>query len=227
MRDNLEMLWRDAFEEYDQRKQAAERQVVRWEWTSGLRYDPRPFYFQRFPARGRALAAEPTDKSQGAWQYGFNQQGRTVVLRTYDGQAEPFERFVRYEAGRIESVEYGGLRPRLPVKVSRVLLTAGMRMVAYEELALPLDALTQTWTPDALAGWRLNTNGLSKVREHYQYDGDDRMVKLVYEREQAAASDNFKREETTVYDADGRLERIDAHYAGGHTAVVYQRPHKG
>jgi hypothetical protein len=226
MPHNLEMLWRDAFEEYDQRKQAAERQVVRWEWTSGLRYDPRPFYFQRFPARGRVLAAEPADKSQGAWQYGFNGQGRTVVLRTYDGQAEPFERFVRYEAGHIESVEYGGLRPRLPVKVSRVYLTTGMRMVAYEELALPVDTLTQTWTPDALAGWRLNTNGLSKVREHYQYDGDDRMVKLVYEREEVSGADSIKREERPIYNDAGQLERIEARYDAGHTEVVYQRPQR-
>jgi hypothetical protein len=101
---NIKQLLQGAAAEYDQRKAAAERAVVRWEAFTSTAYDPRPYYFERYQQkRGRPVARASAKSSQ----YGYDAQGRCVVAREPKTKDAPaYEEFFSYRGTRAESAAY-------------------------------------------------------------------------------------------------------------------------
>src|SRR5437870_1527009 len=108
----LEARWQELYDQYESVK-AALPTVVRWEWTKGERYNPRAFYFERNPPRGRTLKQPPQNKDEktGCYEYGFDAQNRVIVERQYGIESVYIadginEAFYHYSTEQIEVITY-------------------------------------------------------------------------------------------------------------------------
>jgi hypothetical protein len=124
---DLKALLKKASREYEARKSAAEKQVVRWEHWSGPAYDPKPLYFER-NQRGGAVkrgkrVAKPTART---CLYGFDSKGRVVVDRQPKSAGEPaYDEFFAYDKQSMESVAYRREAPNVPTYVTRQAFRGG------------------------------------------------------------------------------------------------------
>jgi hypothetical protein len=224
MKRELEHVWRTAFGEYEARKQAAEAQVVRWEWTLLPRYTIRPLFFERYPGRGKVLKTEPEDKSRGAYEYGFDAQDRVVVERVYNYTGEPFERFVRWIDAQVEQVRYGNFQPKLPLEVGQLRLPEG-RAAAFGSFTINIGPQLNRHQPDAILELLRQTHGIIQLGETYQYNAQGRIDSIDYWQE-AGPHANFRSQETVIYNTGGQIERIEAQRERGERVTLYQRPPK-
>src|SRR4051794_29301980 len=83
-------------------KGRCEARVERWEWATTSAIDPRPFYHERNELpRGRVLKGRPGTIKRGTHAYGFDAEGRVVVVRQYtEFRGRMYEEFLTY-AGRV------------------------------------------------------------------------------------------------------------------------------
>jgi hypothetical protein len=238
--------WKKTFSQYEQLKAASEPAVVRWEWADFERYSLLPFYFQRYPGRGRALKSDPTTVGY-YYRYGFDEQRRVRMLRFYDyfhdlqGQAriqqdrlQNFERedlavtFFSYSDTMAEIIEFS-VPPRIPLKVQqifyddeRVIRHVSFRLNGYSPLYSEMGK-----NPDVLYEW-LGPNGRTKLIEQYFYT-DKRLTHLLIYSEHPGSPplNSFNAEETFSYDEAGKLFRIERHYESGERQLLYRKRERG
>jgi hypothetical protein len=60
---------------------------VRWDWYSDEAFDPRPFWFERHWYKPGAPLAERPPADRDAVRYGFDDEGRPLVMEEFDGSA--------------------------------------------------------------------------------------------------------------------------------------------
>jgi hypothetical protein len=238
--------WKNAFSQYEELKATSEPAIVRWEWADFERYSLLPFYFQRYPGRGRALKSDPTSVGH-YYRYGFDEQDRVRMFRFYDyfhdrqGQAriqqdhiQNFERedlaetFFPYSDALAEIIEFS-VPPRIPLKVQqifyedeRVMRHISFRLNGYSPLYSEMGK-----DPDVLYEW-LGPNGYTKLFEQCFY-ADSRLTHLrIHSRHPGSPPLNtFNAEETFSYDEAGKLFRIERHYESGERQILYRKREKG
>jgi hypothetical protein len=238
--------WKKAFSQYDALKLAAEPAIVRWEWTDFERHSLLPFYFNRYPGRGRALKGYPTAASY-YYRYGFDELNRPRMLRFYDyfhdsqGHAHlqqdrmhNFERddlaetFFCYSDTLAEIIEFS-VPPRIPLKVQQIIYE-DERVIRH--VSFRLNGYTALYSemgqdPDELYDW-LGPNGRSQQVEQYFYDGDRLTHLLLYSKHPGSPPLNIiNAEESFSYDDAGKLLRIERRYESGERQILYQRREKG
>lgn len=188
LRARLATLSREAF------AARAAVEVVRREWYTGLPFDMRPLYFERFgwpPARRLAQRPAPDEDCH---EIGFDAAGRPAAL-TYHHSGQPYyERFWDY-SGWPDTVEevtfFAGGRP---THLLRCTYSDGRMRVAQE-------------VPAGSHG-----DGY----EEYEYSGDAvTRVRFVGE---------FKSTFNAAYDDRGHLSRLEQVFGGGSTELIYERP---
>ncbi len=235
--------WKQAFRQYDELKASAEPAVVRWEWASRERYTPLPFYYQRFPPRGRVLRGPPTEAGYFL-HYGFDDQDRVRLHRLYgytdmggkqrlarhmahgvETKDALAETFVNYQDTLTESIEFS-VPPRIPLIVKQIFYERGqvVRFVSFR-----LNGYTPLYSqkgknPDKLYEW-LGYNGRFKTVEEYVYAGD-RLVQIVgYSEIPGVAPYSYT--DRLTYQAEGGLEQIERVYQDGTKQGLYRRRAKG
>jgi hypothetical protein len=215
--------WREAFDQYDKLKSMAEPAIVKWEWAVGERYSVRPFYFQRFPGRARALKSPPVSKHQHT-EYGLDEQNRPRLYRVYDHLERPFETFYNYNETLVEIIGFS-IPPHVPLKVEQIFYEKD-RVIQYVYFELngytPLYS-TKGKDPDVLYRW-LGPKGRLKTVEQYIYDSNYLTKILSYHEMPGASPFNF--EEHLSYDHTGKLLRIEGFYEDGSSRVLYRKRQK-
>ncbi len=235
--------WKKAFGQYNELKAAAEPAVVRWEWTTGQRYSPLPFYFNRFPGRARTLKGPPTEVGYYI-RYGFDEQNRLRLHRFYgyldlDGQerlqrhriygvqAEDAigETFYNYHDTLAETIEFS-VPPRIPLKIHQIFYQNDqvVRHVSFELNGYSPLYSEKGKDPDELYEW-LGYNGCFKTVEQYLYEGN-RLTTIASYHEVPGISP-FYFQERFIYDEVGKLGRIEGFREDGSKQIVYQRRKKG
>lgn len=210
-----ELLKRDlarAGREYRQRKAAAEKAVVRWEWASQPRYALDPFYFARNKfARGRVIAA-PRRPAEGQVEYGFDAAGRLVVERQYVGIVQRhrwfYEMFHSHEPQATTVAGYDYYEPDKEVfAVWRADYVDG-RIVALAHRA---------------------RYGVSMDRYVYTRNRVRRIDSEHLSLERSARGARTMRTELRIdWDEDGELERITSRERGSRVRyTLYERPRRG
>jgi hypothetical protein len=238
--------WKKAFGEYDELKAASKPAIVRWEWADFERYSLLPFYFQRYPGRGRALKRYPTAVGY-YYRYGFDEQNRPHMFSFYDyfhdsqGYArlqqdrmrnfkreDLAETFFCYSDALAEIIEFS-VPPRIPLKVQqifyeheRVIRHVSFRLNGYTPLYSEIGK-----KPDALYDW-LGPNGRSYQVEQYFYNGNHLTHLLLYSRHPGSPPLNtFNAEESFSYDKAGKLLRIERRYESGQRQLLFRKREKG
>jgi hypothetical protein len=235
--------WKKAFGQYENLKTEAERAVVRWQWTRSERYSNLPFYFERFPGRGRVLKYDPG--SEGSFiHYGFDEQDRVRIKQSYSFRLKRpaallqkftpqpglsgelySETFYRYTPEQIESIEFS-VPPHIPLDIQhlslendRVVFYAGFRLNGYT----PLYGIKGK-NPDDLYEW-LGVYGRFKTGEAYSYDQTRlNSISGYYEVPGIPA---YSAQEQFTYNEHGKLLNIDRFYANGQKQVIYRERRKG
>jgi hypothetical protein len=238
--------WKKAFSQYEELKAASKPAIVRWEWADFERYSLLPFYFQRYPGRGRALKSYPTAVGY-YYRYGFDERDRVRMFRFYDyfhdlqGQARiqqdsirNFERedlaetFFSYSDTLAEIIEFS-VPPRIPLiaqqifyEDERVIRHISFRLNGYSPLYSEMGK-----DPDVLYEW-LGANGRTKLFEQYFY-ADNRLTHMLIYSEHPGSPplNTFKAEETFSYDEAGKLLLIERQYESGERQLLYRKREKG
>ena len=102
---------------YRQWKERAEKQVVRWQWSTWHTAHPLPFYFELYHGpRGRVLKKAPGQPHEFDVREGFDSQGRVMVARRYTdifsgGHRWFDEEFFNYNDDRVEWAEFDYSEP--------------------------------------------------------------------------------------------------------------------
>jgi hypothetical protein len=236
--------WKNAFGQYEKLKKEAEQSVVRWEYATGERYSPLPFYFQRFPGRGRVLKGDPASENSFI-QYGFDQQNRVraqvdcvklnrLVNVTYlftapvDFENDPYyrkERYYQYSEKLIESIEFS-VYPHIPLDVQQIFLADG-RVIFHTWLKL--NGYTSLYgkkgkNPDELYEW-LGHNGRFTRAESYFYE--ENRVNRISGYYETAGVPPYSADEYFSYDPAGKLLHIAEISEDGHQRIIYQKRPKG
>ncbi len=235
--------WKIAFKQYKMLKASAEASVSRWEWTKGIRYSLRPYYFNRFPGRARILKEAPSGPGYYIY-YGFDEKNRVRVERVFNYHylydRERFERHLQhgfkaadsdeetyysYQDGTAESVQFS-MPPRIPLKIEQVFYLDGrVSRYAFFKLNGYSSLFSQKGSdPDRLYEW-LGANGRFKTVEDYHYD-NERMVAITSFNETPGLAPHFL-EERFSYDEAGKLDRIESFYADGRKQIIYQKRKPG
>ena len=234
--------WKEAFTQFDELRQASRSAVVRWEWTEFERYSLLPFYFKRYPGRGRVIK-EPTDKIGFYYRYGLDELNRPRIHVFYnymDFHGRDFiqqdrlhnfqrddlgETFYTYTDALAEIIEFS-VPPRIPLKVQQIFMENGQ---VIRHVSFRLNGYTPLYSekgsnPDALYEW-LGYNGRFKLDEEYVYDGSRLTSILRYSETPGIAP--YKAEEHFFYDDAGRLFRIEQLNENGQRRLLYKKREKG
>jgi hypothetical protein len=234
--------WKNAFTQFDELRQASRSAVVRWEWTEFERYSLLPFYFKRYPGRGRVLT-EPNDKTGFYCRYGLDELNRPRILAFYNYMGlqtreiirqDRLNNFERYDLGEtfytytdslVEIIEYS-VPPRIPLKVQQIFIENGQ---VIRHASFRLNGYTSLYSekgsnPDTLYEW-LGYNGRFKLVEEYVYDGN-RVVGIRLYRETPGIAP-YRAEEQFFYDGAGRLLRIEQLNESGQRRLLYKKREKG
>jgi hypothetical protein len=206
---DLEQVFREAEGTYAELKAVSEGRVVRCEWATFSIYHPQPFYYERERiGRGRKLAGRPEKIKSGTHQYGFDGEGRIVVVRQYAGGDDlSYEEFFVHG----DAVADGTMFLRgSAINVTRQRFDGG-RIVSLETSA---------------------TGGQSS--EAFEYDDAGRISVILgtYEARPPTRQANHYADEMS-YDEIGRLARVrrvypvQKEYPGGREQIIYLRPRKG
>lgn len=233
--------WKNAFGQYAVLKAQAEKAIFRWEWTSGERYSALPFHFARFPGRGHILKGPP-DSAGNFMLYGFDDQDRLRIHRTYQYRLSPpgnflkklayperlsknlySETFYIYSDNRMQLIEYS-IPPRTPIPLSiqQIYLENGL-VTLYASLRL--NGYTPLYSekgkdPDYLYQW-LGSNGRFKTVEAYSYaEAQLRLISGYYE---VPGASPYSAQEQFTYDEAGKLSRIERVFEDGKKQLVYRR----
>jgi hypothetical protein len=223
----LDARWQQVFTEYPSLKAANEAQVIRWEWATNQRYDPRPLYFQRHHVRPGKVIQEKTDDQVYVWQYGFDRHNEIVVTRLF-GPPIPFvgtqtlETFSVRRGDLVECVRY--LKPNLPVEVIHQHFVDG-RIAAFRSFSVSVGPMLRATNPQTIHDLAVRTQGIAFCEETYEYQGD-RITRIRVTYFRAGRADSLHHEETIQYDSAGRVLTIQGHYADGITQTIYQRAQK-
>jgi hypothetical protein len=183
---SLKQLLQRAAGEYERRKTAAERAVVRWQAFTGTAWDPRPYYFERYQQKcGRPVARSGAKCSQ----YGFDSQGRCVIAREPKPKDEPaYEEYFSYGGSNAESAAYRVARGNPLTYVSQQKYSGG-NIVACDVLDVG------------------STN--DEVRERYRYaNGRLHDIRTTVISNGDAEQHRFD----VVYDNAGRMMAIRKYY---------------
>jgi hypothetical protein len=233
--------WKNAFAQFDELRQASRSAVVRWEWTEFERYSLLPFYFKRYPGRGRVLTE--LDKIGIYYQYGLDElkRPRTHVVYNYvDFHAREIiqqdrhrhfyrdnlgETFYTYTDTLAEIIGFS-VPPRIPLKVQQIFIENG-RVIRHASFRL--NGYTPLYSekgsnPDMLYEW-LGYNGRFKLVEEYVYDGNRVAGIQLYSETPGIAP--YKAEEQFFYDGAGRLLRIEQLNESGQRRLLYKKREKG
>ena len=164
----LRELYKTAAANYAALRAQSDSGITRWEFASGRRHHPVPFYFEKNGfARGKLLK----DVSTATFSYGFDSQGLVVVERAFAGSQKTFdEEIFLYTPEAVESIRFDPNKQ--VISVSRQTFENG-RLSAYEEYT---EVFRTTYTERF--SWhdgRLVRSEYSPLREApllytYQYD---------------------------------------------------------
>ncbi len=244
--DQLRLLlesWKKAFGQYGNLKAKAEQRVVRWEKTTWERYSYTPFFFERFPGRGRVIKDGVTSPNYFL-TYGFDEQGRIQVKREHQTRpASPStfveklmafphppddiysETFFQHEDERIESIEYS-IAPYIPLDIQKIILENG-RVSFFARFKLngytPLYG-EKVKNPDGLYDW-LGYNGRFKTAEEYSYE--ENRLRIISGYYEIPGLPPYTTQEQFAYTETGRLQSIDRFYEDGRKQLVYRKREKG
>jgi hypothetical protein len=199
--------WKGAFGQYNELRARAEPAVVKWEWSLGERYDLRPFFFNRYPRRARAIRQPPASRRKYI-EYGLDAEERPQLRRLYGYQGLPFETFYSYSDDLVEIIRY--LPPlHIPLEVQQLFYEAGL-LLHYAQFGLNDYASLydqKDKEPEALYQW-IGPNGYFKVVERYLYEAN-RLVKILVYREVPGVI-AYESEERFIYTKAGKLRQIDS-----------------
>ena len=237
--------WKKAFRQYSNNKMEAEKEVVRWEWTNGERYNPLPYHFVRFPGRGRILKDSP--KSIGNYfLYGFDEQNRVCLHEEYeykrylpanilqkmfrreDLSKELFsEHFYHYLPDRVEVFGFSAA-PHTPIPLSihqiffekgKVKFFGSFRVNGYSPVYSEKGA-----DPEHFYKW-LGPNGRFINAEAYIYEG--KRLKAISGYSEVPGIGPHSWQEQFMYNEAGTLLSIDRVFNNGQKQAVYRKRKKG
>ncbi len=236
--------WKDAFGRYARLKTAAENAVVRWENTTAERYSPLPYYFQRFPGRGRVIRQDPPAEPYFV-RHGFDTLGRALLRAEYqranpassyflmadlppdftEGEFFCQRAFYLYSENFIEILKYSG-DPYIPIDIQQVYLKDGH---VFFHAAFRLNGYTHLMgkkgaDPQGLYDW-LGYNGRFTCAESFLYDGE-RLDRITGYYESPGLKP-YSSIESFSYDPTGKLLGIEEIYEDGRRRVVYRKRLKG
>jgi hypothetical protein len=234
--------WKTVFTEYSALKFQAEQAVVRWEWATGERYNLRPFYFNRFPGRGRSIK-EPAASLIKYFTYGFDELNRVRVHRyffSHGGKSNQHlydfltrsnsrdvlfsESFYNYDSDKVEIIEFSAVT-HIPLQVQQLFFTND-RLNLYVSFKLngytPLFA-EKGKNPDELYDW-LGYNGRFNTVEQYTYA--ENRLKTISSYREVPGIDPYSDREEFLYDESGKLQRIERINESSLKQVVYQKRQK-
>jgi hypothetical protein len=234
--------WKKAFDQYSKLRAASKAAVVQWEWTEFERYSPLPYYFKRYPGRGRTIK-EPPDRIGYYYRYGLDEQNRPRIHLLYNyldfngieliqrDRLHHFDRddvgetFYSYTESLAEIIEFS-VPPRIPLKVQQIFIEDG-RVIRHASFRLngyaPLYS-EKGKNPDELYEW-LGPNGRFKQVEEYVYNGD--ILTSILSYNESPGIPPFRAEEQLSYDDAGKLLSIEKYYESGKKQLLYRKRDKG
>ncbi|MBZ0287699.1 MAG: hypothetical protein K8I30_08795 [Anaerolineae bacterium] len=247
MRDELfktlEARWHELYDQYESVK-AALPPVVRREWTTMERYDPRPFYFERHPPRGRALKQSPQNDDARSWryEYGFDNRGE-VVVENNQGFSAKFtkETFYTHTPEKIEITTYFEYKGRklLNAIAWGIMQSGTMRQFVNlsldynygdEEARFPAPMQTERYAAGSTANataaetWaRLSTQRYAARWGYTEYTYDDKRLVRVRYYYIEPQSQPIEGEDKFEYDVKGRLQKINWLRPDGYGRTVYYK----
>jgi hypothetical protein len=201
---DLKGLLKKAGREYEARKAAAERQVVRWGHWSGPAYDLKPLYFERNQRGGAVKRGKPVPKATArTCSYGFDAKNRVVIDRQPKSRDEPaYDEFFTYGKGCIESASYRREAPHALAYVTRQEHRGGKPV-----------------TTDVL-----DADGKTSFSERYDYaKGRISEINVV----SIAGKDKKEVRYDVVYERDGRLRAVRRYYYSTLAFPIYWNPELG
>ena len=201
---DLKGLLKKAGREYETRKSAVERQVVRWEHWSGPAYDPKPLYFERNQRGGAVKRGKPVAKPNArTCAYGFDAKNRVVIDRQPKTRDEPaFDEFFIYDKHRIESAAYRREAPHAVAYVTRQEHRGGKPV-----------------STDVL-----DADGKTSFAERYGYaKGRISEINVV----SVAGKDKKKVRYDVVYERDGRVRAVRRYFWDHLGFPIYWNPELG
>jgi hypothetical protein len=170
--------------EYQQRKAAAESQVVRWEYWSGPAYDPKPLYFERTLQVGLVKRGKRLKKpSPRGCAYAFDAKGRVVIDRQPKSDEPAYDEFFEYDDNGSYSAAYGAKAPHAVQYVTRQFVREG----------------------HAVKTEVLDADGRATFAEWYEHRGG-RLIGITVVSEAGMERNRVKYD--VVYEPDGRLRAI-------------------
>lgn len=196
--DDLETRLKHAVTDYQSLKESCEAQVVRWERTDFARYEPEPFYFERYRFRRGYLLEPESEILSWERQYSFDEAGHVVVIREGVGVTAQYETFYVYSDTMVEAVRYSYDKAKSPLSVARQWLSEGrpVRFEFYSQRSFHTDS--------------------------YQYQRD----RLVSIQSSGWHSDLGPHEHTEQisYDESGQLSSIISRQPDGTSRTLYRHP---
>lgn len=199
---DMQNLFRMMTGAYTAHKATCERQVARWEWADGLAYDPRPYWWERNRLRrGRPLRKAPPALASGAFQYGFDQDNRVVVVREGTSAAGGmYETFFAREETVVNGARYDYSPQKDLVNVTR-----------------------EHYEGDVLRTYELHgVRGCS--REEYEYEA--RRVRRVHVTTQEHGKQSESHDIDVEYDDLATVVKIVATHGSGYTRQLFKRAAK-
>ncbi|MHC4216186.1 MAG: hypothetical protein ACYSWP_22765 [Planctomycetota bacterium] len=221
---NVVERWKKAFGEYEILVANAEREIVRYKWADGERYNPLPLYFLRFPGRARALKRPPESKTNYT-EYGLDDDGVPRLCRHYDYMGRDLTTFYVYNDGQCEIIGYSR-PPRVPVRVEQILFENSRvsRHVRFQLNGHPMVNSEEDMDPNKIWESR-RSSGSFKILEDYVYERD--RLTEIHICVDAAGKEPSNRQEHFSYDEAGKLAQIERFHKGGLRQIVYRRREKG
>ncbi len=201
--DEVRRLAREASGLHASLKEESERRVVRWEWGTFVLHALEPAYFEIHKVRpGTKLAGEPKAPTSGVHGYGFDDEGRLVVVRQLTSfPGKYYETFHRWESGGTSRFHYGYDPQKSWINVA---------WLAHDEVG-------RVRTIDTVYA---RGNFISEI---YAYDPEGRVIGLERRGTNPPFGDihDFRDIE---YDASGRIVRVYWRSPDGRRTLDFERP---
>jgi hypothetical protein len=193
---------------YKTLKKSCEGRVVRWQWATFAIHEAEPYYHERHKiARGRKLKVKPAKVTSGMHQYGFDADGRVVIVRDYtEFKGRFYEEFFTYGDRVVEGTLFDGSSEKRVINVTCKTFDGDGKIIQYEAVA---------------------TGGEST--EIYEY-ARDRLKVIRKSGISYLPRSVYRFDDELEYDAIGRLSvirRVDLSPKASRPHILYQRPQKG
>ena len=189
-------------QQYLQFKEQAEQQAHNWRWASDQMHEPHPHWFliHQFTS-GRWLKVRPK-RSRSPHLYGFDPQGRIVVVRNFissdvDTDYRCYEEFFSYQGDIVEGVLFSEFYPKTVFAKTTKLVSNG-QIVASESVGI-----------------------YGQNQQKYTYDHD--LFIGISGRGDSSSYGPYMDAYRLFYDPSGNVQNITRIYNGGSEKIIYRR----